>query len=305
VASLAFPLCSTLDKIIPSSFLSMKNLIRLPGFAVALAVFLFCTCTAAQLTESRKPADEATEHQEASGPSDNEIVSALKQALELATGKAVALAGKPDGFLDNEAIRILLPPKLQSVGKAMRLIGEGETVDVLEIGMNRAAERATPQAKTDFPRRPQEDELYRCSPYPNRQRHRRQGIFQNKPAPPISPPGSPPPSTVPCNASESSRSITTSAKPPPGQYDRRRVRSRQARRRQTPGRPLLHSGTRRNEDPRQPRRPNHCAPEGGFRQKMRVARALPSTSSRQALSAAVVKVDTSSRYRHSDIATAS
>jgi hypothetical protein len=41
-----------------------------------------------------------------------------------------------------------------------------------------------------------------------------------------------------------------------------------------------------------------------FRQKMRVARTLPSTSSRQALSAAVVKVDTSSRYRHSDIATA-
>lgn len=140
--------CS-LDKITPSSFLSMKNPMRLPAFAAALAVF-FCTCTAAQLTENRKPADTATEHQEASGPSDNEIVSALKQALELATGKAVALAGKPDGFLDNVAIRILLPPKLQSVGKAMRLIGEGDRVDDLEIGMNRAAERATPQAKQIF-----------------------------------------------------------------------------------------------------------------------------------------------------------
>jgi hypothetical protein len=128
----------------------MKNPMRLPAFAAALAVF-FCTCsTAAQLTENRKPADAATEHQEASGPGDNEIVSALKQALELATGKAVALAGKPDGFLFNEAIRILLPPKLQSVGKAMRLIGEGDTVDDLEIGMNRAAERATPQAKQIF-----------------------------------------------------------------------------------------------------------------------------------------------------------
>ena len=126
----------------------MKNPMRLSAFAVALAV-LFSTCAAAQLTENRKPED-TTEHQEASGPSDNEIVSALKQALELATGKAVALAGKPDGFLDNVAIRILLPPKLQSVGKAMRLIGEGDTVDDLEIGMNRAAERAAPQAKQIF-----------------------------------------------------------------------------------------------------------------------------------------------------------
>jgi len=123
----------------------MKNPMRLPAFAAALAVF-FCACATAQLTENRKP-NEATERQEASGPSDIQIISALKQALELATGKAVALAGKTDGFLFNEAIRILLPPKLQSVGKAMRLIGEGDTVDELEIGMNRAAERATPQAK--------------------------------------------------------------------------------------------------------------------------------------------------------------
>src|ERR1700726_2785518 len=127
----------------------MKNPKRLSAFAVALAV-VFSICAAAQLTENRWQEDAATEHHEASGRGDNEIVSALKQALELATGKAVAIAGKPDGFLDNEAIRILLPPKLQSVGKAMRLIGEGETVDDLEIGMNRAAERATPQAKQIF-----------------------------------------------------------------------------------------------------------------------------------------------------------
>jgi hypothetical protein len=127
----------------------MKNPMRLSAFAVALAV-VFSTCAAAQLTENRDPAQAGTEHHEASGPGDNEIVSALKQALELATGKAVALAGKPDGFLFNEAIRILLPPKLQSVGKAMRLIGEGDRVDDLEIGMNRAAERATPQAKQIF-----------------------------------------------------------------------------------------------------------------------------------------------------------
>lgn len=81
---------------------------------------------------------------------EDKIVSGLKEALAVSTNKAVALTGKHDGFLRNDAIRILLPPKLQAVGKGMRLLGMGERVDELEIGMNRAAEQATPQAKQIF-----------------------------------------------------------------------------------------------------------------------------------------------------------
>ncbi|HLV85577.1 MAG TPA: DUF4197 domain-containing protein [Candidatus Sulfotelmatobacter sp.] len=87
---------------------------------------------------------------DASALSETKIVSGLKQALEVSTTKAVAMIGTHDGFLKNEAIRILLPPKLQAVGKGMRLLGMGEEVDDLEIGMNRAAEQATPQAKEIF-----------------------------------------------------------------------------------------------------------------------------------------------------------
>jgi uncharacterized protein DUF4197 len=82
--------------------------------------------------------------------SDEKIVAGLKEALEVSTTKAVALAGKHDGFMKNDAIRILLPQKLQSLGKGMRMLGMGEQVDDLEIGMNRAAEQATPQAKQIF-----------------------------------------------------------------------------------------------------------------------------------------------------------
>jgi hypothetical protein len=82
--------------------------------------------------------------------SDTKIVSGLKEALELSTNKAVAITGKHDGFMKNEAIRILLPPKLQAIGKGMRMLGMGEQVDDLEIGMNRAAEQAAPQAKPIF-----------------------------------------------------------------------------------------------------------------------------------------------------------
>jgi len=109
-----------------------------------------CTCAMAQLREPVEKTVIAPGHGDSSSLSDEQIAAALKEALAVGTGKAVALAGKTDGFLFNESIRILLPPKLQSVGKAMRLIGEGDTVDDLEIGMNRAAERATPQARQIF-----------------------------------------------------------------------------------------------------------------------------------------------------------
>jgi hypothetical protein len=84
------------------------------------------------------------------GLSSNKISAGLKEALTVSTGKAVATTGKPDGFLKNEAIRILLPDKLRSVGKGMRLLGMGSQMDELEVGMNRAAEQATPQAKQIF-----------------------------------------------------------------------------------------------------------------------------------------------------------
>jgi hypothetical protein len=127
----------------------MKNLRRPSLLTIALALS-FCACAAAQLNENREQSDASPDPHDPTTLSDDRIVAGLKQALELATSKAVALAGKPDGFLNNEAIRILLPTKLQSVGKAMRLLGEGDTVDDLEIGMNRTAERATPQAKQIF-----------------------------------------------------------------------------------------------------------------------------------------------------------
>jgi hypothetical protein len=127
----------------------MKNLMRRSLLPIALALCR-CSCATAQVGETLKKTDAAPEHRDPSSLDDDQIVAGLKQALEIGTSKAVALTGKPDGFLDNEAIRILLPTKLQSVGKAMRLLGEGDTVDDLEIGMNRAAERATPQAKQIF-----------------------------------------------------------------------------------------------------------------------------------------------------------
>lgn len=109
--------------------------------SVALAVCC-ATYSAAQLGEVLK--------RDTSGLSEDKIIAGLKQALQVSTSKAVALTGRPDGFLKNEAIKIALPPKLETVGKGLRMLGMGAKVDELEVGMNRAAEQATPQAKQIF-----------------------------------------------------------------------------------------------------------------------------------------------------------
>ncbi len=117
---------------------------------LAIALVLCSLPSAAQLDEILKKADSALQHRDTSGLSDDKIIAGLKQALQVSTGRAVSLTGRPDGFLKNEAIRIALPPRLQTVGKGMRMLGMGSTVDGLDTGMNRAAEQATPQAKQIF-----------------------------------------------------------------------------------------------------------------------------------------------------------
>jgi hypothetical protein len=78
------------------------------------------------------------------------IGQALKEALQVGTENAVRLTGRPDGFLGNEAIRILLPDQLRSLERGLRLVGYGPQLDELVVGMNRAAEQAAPAAKQIF-----------------------------------------------------------------------------------------------------------------------------------------------------------
>jgi hypothetical protein len=89
-------------------------------------------------------------NRDTSGLSDDKINAGLKEALQVSTSNAVASTGRPDGFLKNEAIKILLPDKLKTIGRGMRMMGMGGQVDELEVSMNRAAEQATPAAKAIF-----------------------------------------------------------------------------------------------------------------------------------------------------------
>lgn len=83
-------------------------------------------------------------------PSEAKTASGLKEALQVGTDHAVDFTGKPDGFFRNEAIRILLPEKLRTAEKGLRLAGMGAKVDEFELSMNRAAEKAAPAARSIF-----------------------------------------------------------------------------------------------------------------------------------------------------------
>jgi hypothetical protein len=82
--------------------------------------------------------------------SDSKIGAGLKEALQIGTGNAVKLTGKPDGYFKNEAIKILMPEKLRTLEKGLRAVGYSKQVDDFVLSMNRAAERAAPAAKSIF-----------------------------------------------------------------------------------------------------------------------------------------------------------
>jgi hypothetical protein len=84
------------------------------------------------------------------GLTNDEIIAGLKEALGVGTEKAVALVSKPDGYYKNPEIKIPLPESVQKVEKLLRATGYGEKVDNFELSMNRAAERAAPEAKSIF-----------------------------------------------------------------------------------------------------------------------------------------------------------
>lgn len=88
-----------------------------------------------------------------SGPAaltNDEIIAGLKEALGVGTEKAVAVVSKTDGYYRNPDIKIPLPESVQKVEKLLRAAGYAEQVDNFELSMNRAAERAAPEAKSIF-----------------------------------------------------------------------------------------------------------------------------------------------------------
>ena len=76
-----------------------------------------------------------------------EAGSGLKTALEKGVLTAIALLGKPDGFLGNPKVRIPLPGYLEDASRLLKNFGQGRRIDELVTAINRAAESAVPMGK--------------------------------------------------------------------------------------------------------------------------------------------------------------
>jgi hypothetical protein len=116
-------------------------------FAVVMLVLLTALPASAQLDQIFKGLGLGTKE---AGLSDAKIGSGLKEALKIGTENTVNLTGKVDGYFKNEAIKILMPEKLQTLEKGLRAVGYGPKVDEFILSMNRSAEQAAPFAKQIF-----------------------------------------------------------------------------------------------------------------------------------------------------------
>lgn len=80
------------------------------------------------------------------GLTQDQIVAGLKEALDKGTEHAVKNLGREGGFLENVQVRIPLPEKLRGVETTLRTLGQDQLVNEFKTAMNRAAEKAVPEA---------------------------------------------------------------------------------------------------------------------------------------------------------------
>lgn len=100
-------------------------------------------------TQILKKISEATTKNSSSLTTD-EIALGLKEALNVGVHKSVAQLSNLDGFLKNEAIKIVMPPEAQRVEQTLRNLGLNKLVDDAIVSMNRAAEDAAKSAAPIF-----------------------------------------------------------------------------------------------------------------------------------------------------------
>jgi len=81
---------------------------------------------------------------------DLEIGNGLKEALRVGTERVVQQVGATDGYNADPLIHIPLPEDLRKVHDTLDKIGLGGMTADLELKLNRAAERAAPEAKEVF-----------------------------------------------------------------------------------------------------------------------------------------------------------
>ncbi len=129
----------------------------LRALSAGLLLLSLCTPALAGLSDfldiftgSAPDEHAASEPASATVPSNDEMVDALREALNKGTRYAVDNLGREGGFLDNAKVRIPMPSSLEWVEKTLRTLRQDRLADEFIVSMNHAAERAVPEAAAIF-----------------------------------------------------------------------------------------------------------------------------------------------------------
>ncbi len=130
---------------LPKSLIMKKNLY----FFVALLFVLNSCDVATQIMTDYENSPTTSE------PTEGEVVSGLKRALQIGAETAVSDLGVTDAFYKNAAYKILLPKEAQAIvqhkdNPLLQAAGIDKLINDAEKSMNRAAEKAVIKAKPIF-----------------------------------------------------------------------------------------------------------------------------------------------------------
>ena len=130
----------------------MKYFHKLPFLIVFMLVLLNVNALQAQLFDALKKKANSVLKGESSISefTEQEAVSALKEALKNGITKGTEQVSKPDGYFGNQFIKIPFPQEARDIESTLRKVGMGNTVDEAVLSLNRAAEDAATKALPIF-----------------------------------------------------------------------------------------------------------------------------------------------------------
>lgn len=119
---------------------------------VVLAIFIFVGLVSCDVINESLKTVNATQSPGNSKPSltNEEVISGLREALQVGIKNSVNLTSVTDGFLKNDAIRLPFPPDAIKVKEKAIDLGLTGKVEEFETTLNRAAEEATKEALPIF-----------------------------------------------------------------------------------------------------------------------------------------------------------
>jgi hypothetical protein len=118
-------------------------------YIIPVILFLFVKTSTAQFKIPQVIKDAAN-LAKPGNPSPTEIGSAIKEALEIGISAGTDRLSIANGFLGNDAVKLLFPPEAKKVEKTLRSLGMNKACDDFILSLNRAAELAAKEAKPIF-----------------------------------------------------------------------------------------------------------------------------------------------------------